>query len=109
MQRHRDTEIDAETETQRYRETETQRYRKTWIQRDPESETRSRRRRRRARGGGGEASRVAAGTGASGLAAPARPAETRLPSWGFSNRSSVTSPASAKNKLILNDQAEPGL
>ena len=80
MQRHRDTEIDAETETQRYRETETQRYRKTWIQRDPESETRSRRRRRRARGGGGEASRVAAGTGASGLAAPpGRPRRTFLP------------------------------
>ena len=95
MQRHRDRERDTEIQTS--------------VQRDPESETRSRRHRRTARGRGGEASRVAAGTGALGLAAPARPAKTRLPSWGFSNRSSVTSPASAKNKLILNDQVEPGL
>ena len=80
-ERHRDRRRDRDTDTER--ETETQRRRKTWMQGDPESETRSRRHRRTVRGRSRETSRDAAGTGASGLAAPARLAETHIPSWGF--------------------------
>lgn len=91
-ERERYTETDAETETQRQRdiETETSRdreiQREGWRHRDTERcsvETRSHRHRCRVRVRGGETSRDTAGTGARCPAAPARLAETRIPSWGF--------------------------
>ena len=80
------TETDAETETHREIQRQTQRQRHTDTERDAQRdsvETRSRRHRRRVRGRGGETSRNAAGTGAQCPGAPARLAETRIPSRGF--------------------------